>query len=174
MITNEDIEKVKKGEMKFSELLNLDSKKIAALLLMGHTYYAQGQLEEAKKVFEGLAVLDGKNAYVHGILGSIYQQEEKFDLAIARYTMALSNFPQDINSLANRGEVFLRLGKFKEAADDLKKAIELDPEKKHPSANRARMLIAITQEALKLVQEKGVQALVDEKKKVDSRLNATA
>ncbi len=50
MITNEDIEKVKKGEMKFSELLNLDSKKIAALLLMGHTYYAQGQLEEAKKV----------------------------------------------------------------------------------------------------------------------------
>jgi Tfp pilus assembly protein PilF len=174
VITNEDIEKVKKGEMKFSELLNLDSKKIAALLLMGHTYYAQGQLEEAKKVFEGLAVLDGKNAYVHGILGSIYQQEEKFDLAIARYTMALSNFPQDINSLANRGEVFLRLGKFKEAADDLKKAIELDPEKKHPSANRARMLIAITQEALKLVQEKGVQALVDEKKKVDSRLNATA
>ncbi len=88
--------------------------------------------------------------------------------------MAPSNFPQDINSLANRGEVFLRLGKFKEAADDLKKAIELDAEKKHPSANRARMLIAITQEALKLVQEKGVQALVDEKKKVDSRLNATA
>ena len=174
MITNENIEKVKKGEMKFSELLNLDSKKIAALLLMGHTYYAQGQLEEAKKVFEGLAVLDGKNAYVHGILGSIYQQEEKFDLAIARYTMALSNFPQDINSLANRGEVFLRLGKFKEAADDLKKAIEFDPEKKHPSANRARMLIAITQEALKLVQEKGVQALVEEKKKVDNRLNATA
>jgi len=174
VITNEEIEKVKKGQMKFSELLHLDSKKIAALLLMGHTYYAQGQLEEAKKVFEGLAVLDGNNAYVHGILGSIYQQEEKFDQAIARYTMALNNYPRDINSLANRGEVYLRLGKFKEAADDLKKAIEFDPEKKHPSANRARMLIAITQEALKLVQEKGVQALVEEKKRVDSRLNAGA
>jgi Tfp pilus assembly protein PilF len=171
MKLEEKVEKVKKGELKFSDLLNLDSKKIAALLLLGHTYYAQGQLDEARKVFEGLALLDGKNAYVHGILGSIYQQQERFDLAIARYTMALTNFPGDINSLANRGEVYLRLGKFKEAADDLKEAIELDPEKIHPAANRARMLIAITEEALKLVQERGVEGLVEEKRLAESHLN---
>jgi Tfp pilus assembly protein PilF len=171
MKLEEKIERVKKGDLKFSDLLNLDSKKIAALLLLGHTYYAQGKLDEARKVFEGLALLDGKNTYVHGILGSIYQQQEHYELAIARYTMALNNFPGDINSLANRGEVFLRLGKFKEAADDLKKAIDQDPEKKHPAANRARMLIAITQEALKLVQERGVQGLVEEKRKAEASLN---
>lgn len=170
MEMSEKIEQFKKGKLKFTELFALDAGQIAALLLMGHTYYAQGQLDDAKKVFEGLAVLDWKNAYVHGILGSIYQQEERWEAAIARYSMALSQFPLDVNSLTNRGEIYLRLGKFRESADDLKKAIELDPEKKNPSANRARMLIALTQEALKLVQEKGMNALLEEKKKVEAQL----
>ncbi len=37
---------------------------------------------------------------------------------------------------------------------DLKKVIELDPNKKNASANRARLLAAITAESLLLVKEK--------------------
>jgi len=173
-IDKEKVEKFHKGELKLAELFDIDAKQVAALLLTGHNYYSQGKLDEAKRIFEGLAVLDGKNPYVHGILGAIYQKQEKYDVAIARYTLALNIFPKDPNSLTNRGEIYLKLGKFKEAAEDFKKAIELDPERKHPAANRARVLVSLTHEALKLAKEKGVDAVYDAKKRLDDQLGTSA
>ena len=168
------LEKFGKGELKLAQLFDVDSSQVAALLMTGHNLYQQGHLEEAKKIFEGLAVLDGKNPYVHGILGAIYQKQEKYDVAIARYTLALSVFPKDPNSLTNRGEIYLKLGKFNEAASDFKKAIDLDPERKHPASNRARILVSLTADALKLAKEKGVEAVYDAKKRIDAQLAASA
>ena len=172
--SKEKVQNFKKGQLKLAQVFDVDAKQIASILLTGHTLYAQGRLDDAKRVFEGLAVLDGKNPYVQGILGAIYQKQEKYDIAVARYTLALNIFPQDVNSLANRGEIYLKTGNFKEAAADFKKAIELDPARKHPSANRARILVALTQEALKLTKEKGVGAVKDAKKRIDQQLGASA
>ena len=143
-ISKEKVEKFKKGEIKFGQIFDIDAKEVASIMLTGHTLYNEGRLEDAQKVFEGLSVLDGRNPYVHGILGAIYQKQGKNDVAIARYTLALNIYPQDVNSLTNRGEIYLKLGKFKEAAADFKKAIDLDPNRKNPSANRARMLVMLT------------------------------
>jgi len=173
-IDKEKIEQFKRGELKLGQVLNIDAKQVAALMMTGHTLYSEGRLDEAQKVFEGLAVLDGRNPYVHGILGAIYQKQEKYDVAIARYTLALSIFPQDINSLTNRGEIYLKLGKFREAAADFKRSIDLDPNKKHPAANRARLLVALTQEALKLAKEQGIGAVMDAKRKLEQQMQAGA
>ena len=171
-IDSEKLVRIKRGELKPTQALRVDSGQIAALLMAGHTLFSQGQFEDAKKIFEGLAALDGKNPYVHGILGAIYQRQEKYDVALARYSIALNIYPKDINSWTNRGEIFLKCGKFKEAAADFKMAIELDPESKNPSANRARLLVALTTEALKLAKEKGVSAVYDAKKRIDQQLGA--
>lgn len=169
----ERLEKFKKGEVKFAELFGFDTKQTAALLLTGHNLFKQGRLEDAKRIFEGLAVLDGRNPYVHGILGSIYQKQEKYDIALARYTMALNIFPDDVSSLMNRGEIFLKLGKFVEAAEDFKKALALDPNLKSPAANRARLLVAMTQDALALAKQKGLDALLAEKARIDQKASKT-
>jgi tetratricopeptide (TPR) repeat protein len=163
---NEMLEKYKNGELKFRELFGFDAKQAAALLVVGHNLYTQGRFEDAKNIFEGLTVLDDSNPYVHGILGSIYQKQRKYDLALARYTLALNLFPDDISSLLNRGEVYLKLGKFLEAAEDFKKAIALDPAQENPAANRARLMVALTQDALKLAKEKGLDAVIEEKNRV--------
>jgi len=163
-LPKEKAEKFRKGELKLAEAFGVNAKQLAALLKAGHALYAQGRLEDALNVFEGLAVLDGRNPYIHGILGSIYQKQEKYDEAVARYSMALKLFPRDVNSLTNRGEVYLTQGKFQESAADFKAAIELDPTGKRPAANRARMLVTLTQQALKLAKEKGVEAFVKGKK----------
>lgn len=110
-------------------------------------------MEGAKNIFEGLTLLDPNNPYINCILGAIYQRMEKYDVAILRYTRAIELFPQDIISMTNRAEIYLKQGKFLEAAQDLKKVIQLDPEKKDASANRARLLAAITAESLRQVKQ---------------------
>ena len=160
MPDQEKVEKFKKGQLRLAQVFDIDAGQIAALLKMGHALFTQGRLEDAQNIFEGLAILDGRNPYVNGILGAIYQKQEKYDAAIARYSMALRLFPQEVNSLTNRGEIYLKLGKLQEAAIDFKAAIDLDPQMKHPSANRARMLVALTQQALSTAKEKGVESLV--------------
>ncbi len=140
-----------------AEVLGLKTRQMAALVLTGYRLYQQGHTQDAARIFEGIAVLDSSNPYVQGILGSIYQKLEEFEPAIVRYNNALSIFPGDINSLTNRGEIYLKLGRFQEAAEDFKHAIQLDPERQHPAANRARLLIALVQDALTVAKKKEQQ-----------------
>lgn len=152
-----------------AEALGLQTRQMAALVLTGYRFYEQGQTHDAARIFEGIAVLDSSNPYVQGILGSIYQKLEEYEPAIVRYNNALNIFPGDINSLTNRGEIFLKLGRFQEAAEDFKHAICLDPERKHPSANRACLLVALVQDALTLARRNGAAAIEDIRKQVKSK-----
>src|SRR5438477_12900252 len=60
----------------------------------------------------------------------------------------------------NRGEVYLRESQIHEAAQDFKKAVDLDPENKDPLSHRARILAAAALETLeaatKEAQNKGL------------------
>jgi tetratricopeptide (TPR) repeat protein len=153
---------------KVAEVLGIKTRQIAALVVTGYRFYKQGRTNEAMKIFEGIAVLESHNPYVQGILGSIYQKLEQYEPAIIRYNNALSLLPDDINSLTNRGEIFLKLGRFQEAAHDLKQAIQLDPEKKHPAANRARLLVALVHDAITLTKQKGTIALEEIRKQAET------
>ena len=51
-------------------------------------------------------------------------------------------------------------------------AIELDPESTDPAANRARLLAAFTLEALKLAEEKGLDAVRDAEQRLQKQLQA--
>ena len=148
-------------EEKFTFAGSLASKadQWTALILTGHNFFQQGRLQEASRIFEGLAVIDTHNPYIHGILGSIYQKQKKYDLALIRYDNALALYPDDIEVLVNRGEIHLTQGNFHQAAQDLKRAIDLDPRKKDPAANRARLLVAIVRDAIGVVEQEGITAL---------------
>jgi Flp pilus assembly protein TadD len=153
-VNKQKLEQFGKGELRFTQIFNFDPDQIASLLICGHNFFSEGRLEEAKRIFEGLAVLDPNNPYINNILGAIYQGLEQYDIAVLRFTRALELFPQDIVSLTNRAEIYLNQGKFLEASEDLRKAIALDPERKNPSANRARLLAALTTESLEEVKQK--------------------
>jgi Flp pilus assembly protein TadD len=125
-----------------------NTKQVAALMDCGFRWYEQGRLREAKRIFRGLALLDKENVYAHGLLGAIHQKEHNFEEAISEYSVAIGLFPKDPNLFTNRGEIYLRLGKLEEAANDLRHAMELDPAKKHPASNRARLLVRAVQDSL--------------------------
>jgi tetratricopeptide (TPR) repeat protein len=153
-----------------NDALNLTPEQMASLLLLGHTCYENGKYKQARDIFEGVRVMDPSNPYPSAVLGSMLQQEGKCEEAIACFTTALQIYPEDIHTLTNRGECYLNLGKFPEAAEDLKKAITLDPDLKNPAANRARLLAALTLEGLKLASEKGIAAVQDAKRRIDEQL----
>jgi Flp pilus assembly protein TadD len=168
-IDRKTFEKWQKGEIKLATLFGVESKQLAGLLMTGYNLFAEGHLEEARTIFEGITILDDKNAYSYSILGAIYQKQEQYDLAVARYNQALALYPDDVSALTNRGEIYLKQGKFEEAAADLRKAISLDPTKEHPSANRARLLVALTTEALKTAKEKGIEAVLQPPKPASNK-----
>jgi Tfp pilus assembly protein PilF len=82
----------------------------------------------------------------------------------------LKYYPKDINTLTNRGECSLHLGRFTDAARDFQAAILLDSDEKSLAANRASFLAMVTLEALKLAEEGGQQAVLDAKRRLDAQL----
>ena len=147
------LERYRKGELKFTQIFDLNPAQMAAVIATGHNFFTEGRLEEARKIFEGLAIIDSKYPYIHTMLGAIYQKMKQHDKALLRYTLALKLHPNDINALTNRGEIYLLLGKFLEAAGDLKRVLDLDPQNKNPVANRARLLSLLAAEALQKVRQ---------------------
>lgn len=162
--------KGKKAPKNLAEALHVDPEQLAALLLLGHSYYENGRNQEARDIFEGIEMLDPENPYAPAVLGSICQQERKYEDAITHYDRALSIFSSDAYTLTNRGECYLNLSKFKEAAADFAAAIALDPEQKHPASNRARFLAGLTVEGLYLAGEKGTEAVREAKRRIDKQL----
>ena len=150
-ITEVEIKKLQSGELALAQILNINAKHVAAILKTGHALFEQNKLEEAKNIFEGMSVLDGANPYIHGILGAIYQKQEKYEIALEHYNATLRVNPNDIHALTNRGEIALKLGRLQEAASDFHAAMNLDSARKHPAANRARLLALL---ALESIQKK--------------------
>lgn len=136
-----------------AQAISVNPDSLAALILLGYRLYEQGKLNDSRDIFEGIVLLDATNSYAYGILGSIHQQQSMYEKAIECFTIALMLHPADINSLTNRGECYLHQGLLAKAAPDLKEAVSLDAGGKNPAANRARVLIAATKEALKLRAE---------------------
>ncbi|MCI0415217.1 tetratricopeptide repeat protein [bacterium] len=152
-IDKQKLERYRKGKLKFMQIFGLSGAQMASVLECGHNFFSEGRLEEARKIFEGLAVLDPNHPYIHTMLGAVYQRMEQYDTALIRYTLALKLYPHDIYALTNRAEIYLMLGKFPEAAADLKQVLELDSQKKNPAASRARMLSVMAAESLHKVRQ---------------------
>ena len=119
--------------MKRSDLLKLAD--------AGHVKYKHGRLEEADKIFQGLIMLDHRNAYFHSMMGAVHQKGDKPVEAIMEYNRALKLNPYDSVSRVNRGEIYLRHKNYRKAAEDFKNVILSDPHGANIWANRARSLV---------------------------------
>jgi len=153
-----------------AEAISINPQSVASLMLLGHSFYSQGKMAEARDVFEGIVLLDSSNPYAHASLGCIHQQHNQYQEAVECFSHALRLYSADINTLTNRGECYLHLGRLEESAQDFKAAILLDVEENNQAANRARFLAKVTLEALKLAHEQGTQAIAEAKRRLDEQL----
>lgn len=141
------------GEMTLQELDGVSGPEMLEMAVTGFSMYEQGRYREAKVIFEGLAALDPKESYYRTALGAVFLAQDKLDDAVAEFDAAIKLNDKDIAAFVNRGEVRLRKGLILEAAEDFKRAVDLDPQNKDPLSLRARALAAA---ALETLERQGV------------------
>jgi tetratricopeptide (TPR) repeat protein len=121
-------------------VFKLTPQELGGIAEEGYLHFKNGRYPTARKVFQGLSIIEPENYYHHSMLGAISQREQKWAEAILEYSISLDMYPEDIATYTNRGECYLRLGFTEEARSDLENAVSRDSNKKNSWANRARLL----------------------------------
>lgn len=119
-----------------------------SIAVFGLNFFEQGKLDDAQTMFNGLIAVDRNNFRGWAGMGAIALAKEppKLDEAEKFLTVAVQLNPNDPSVRANLGEVFVHQKKFREAAAEFQKALELDPEKRDRGANRARAILRAIQQ----------------------------
>lgn len=87
---------------------------------LGYALAGQGRNQEAITIFEGLVALAPATVYFETALGALWLRENQPARALPHLNAALSNDSTDIPARVNRGEVFMLLGNYEGARDDLR------------------------------------------------------
>jgi tetratricopeptide (TPR) repeat protein len=148
LYTPQRIQAWMKGDMSLRDLHAISGPEMLEMAIIGFQMYETGKYNEARVIFEGLTSLDPKESYYVTALGAVHLAQENLDTALSCFNSAIKLNEKEIASFVNRGEVYLRQGKVMEAAQDFKKAVELDPTGKDPLVHRARVLAAAALEAI--------------------------
>lgn len=134
------VEKFLSGEMSLAEFECYPPELMYEMAKMGQALIDLNRFDDAKIIFEGLAILDHKNYYYRGVLGSIAQRQKDYVTAIAEYSMALLLKADDVPSYTNRGECLMKVGLLDDAVSDFEHAMQLSQQTVDRFANRARVL----------------------------------
>jgi tetratricopeptide (TPR) repeat protein len=124
-----------------AELKGISRDQLFQLSEAGFIKFKHGRLDEAEKIYQGLIVLDHRNAYFHAMMGAIHQRRDRPVEAILEYSQAIKIDAKDVAAYVNRGEIYLRHKNYKKAAEDFRSAIVLDMSGANLWANRARSLV---------------------------------
>jgi type III secretion system low calcium response chaperone LcrH/SycD len=152
--TEENFKKFLFGKITWAQLEGMTMEQAYAIAEFGYTMYQQGRYKDARTLFEGLVIGNPYDPYFHAMLGAIYTKMDLHEEAAQEFSIAIELDPEDINSYVNRGELLLQHGEFEYAMEDLKAAIDLDPDGKNPASLRARALAAATAAAIKELIER--------------------
>lgn len=141
------------GRKTFGEILGINAGQAYNLAQLGYRLLQEGQLDDARVMFQGLVTLNPKDPYMHLALGSVHHRAGRVEDAIKEYSKAVDLDPKLTNAYANRGELYLGTHQEAKGIADLRKALELDPKGEDPATLRARAIVATTAAKLK---DKGI------------------
>ena len=141
------LEAYRAGKITLAELEGISTDELNQLAVTGHELMGQGKLEQAKKVFIGLLVLDPTDAYYYMALGAISQKSGRMDDAETYYSRCLELEPNNASALANRGEIRIGCGREEEGIQDLEAALAADPTQAEPATERARVALTLLKAA---------------------------
>lgn len=115
---------------------------LTSIATLGFNFYNEGKLDDAQIIFKGLIVADN-SFYGWAGMGAIALCKEPPELEKAQtfLSIAVKLNPNDASVHTNLGEVHLRQNNIEQAAAEFQKALDLDPERRDPGANRARAIL---------------------------------
>lgn len=127
--------------MTLRQELSIAPEMFEGMLQQAVTHYTEGRLDESEVLLRGLSTLDPNDARPWKLLGAVMLLKHRDSDAVDAYRRALQLDPEDPYSLVGLAELRLNALQFGEAVALLSKLFAMDPDGKHPAANRGRELV---------------------------------
>ncbi len=147
----EVLEKLATGQITIAEAVGISRRRLYAIAHRGYQLLSTGRLEEARQIYAGLVAADPFDSVFHCHLGAVLFRLGEHDKAFEEYDAAIRLNIANVDALAGRGELYLLKGEVKKGIEDLRAALENDPQGTHPSSLRARALLLSLRQAAKSV-----------------------
>ena len=140
-------EKLATGQITIAEAVGISRQQLYAIANRGYQLYSSGKLEEARQIYAGLVAADPYDSVFHCHLGAVYFRLGELEKAFEEYSASIRLNIANVDALAGRGELRLLKGEIKKGIEDLRAALENDPDGTHPSSVRARALLLSLRQA---------------------------
>ncbi|WP_245767283.1 tetratricopeptide repeat protein [Stigmatella erecta] len=133
------------GELTPAQFLGLSQEQVYALATRGYELLVRGNTQAAIDIFKGLTAAAPYDSVFHCHLGAAYVQAERFQEGLEAFNRSLQLNIANVDALGGRSELLLREGKVAEALADIQAALQLDPEAKRETTQRARTALLLLQ-----------------------------
>ena len=122
-------------------MIDVSREDLVIMMESGYVYLAMRKFQEAKQIFEGVAVLAKKHDIPQVGLANVYFSQGKYMESVRILKNAVKETPDSVFAQAHLGESLLFYGKPEEAREALQKASQLEP--KGSSGDFARSLLQL-------------------------------
>jgi tetratricopeptide (TPR) repeat protein len=140
-------EKLATGQITIAEAVGISQEQLYAIAQRGYQLLNSGKLEEARQIYAGLVAANPYDSVFHCHLGAVYMRMGEIDKAFDEFDASLRFNIANVDAYAGRGEIYLQKGEIKKGIEDLRKALENDPNGEHPATLRARALLLSLRQA---------------------------
>lgn len=140
-------EKLATGQITIAEAVGISQEQLYAIARRGYQLLNTGKLEEARQIYAGLVAANPYDSVFHCHLGAVYMRMGEIDKAFDEFDASLRFNIANVDAYAGRGEIYLQKGEIKKGIEDLRKALENDPNGEHPATLRARALLMSVRQA---------------------------
>lgn len=141
--TPERVRAFAQGLITLAELEGLSKEELADMAEVGRDAFSAGQIDKAREIFQGLMILDPRNAFYCIMVGAIAQETEDWGEAERAYDRAIKLNPLSPTALTHRGDLRIRQGRVRDGVLDLERALIADPERKKKITQKAADLLAV-------------------------------
>lgn len=141
------LDNFQEAEKVLNEVLSADASDAQAVFLLAFSRYHQRDLNAAEeKLKQSISMSPGTAAGAYDLLGAIYLEQEKNDLAEEAFKKGLVLRPQNANLHNGLGVAYFNNGKTELAHEEYRKALDIEPN--HPNATRNLRLLEAEQKSM--------------------------
>jgi predicted Zn-dependent protease len=148
------LQQIARHEITWAEAMDLTRSEAFGIAQNAYRLFEFGQQQRARKIIEGLVVLNPRVGAFHALLGAMAGRMGDEAAAGASYTAAIEVEPDNLAARVNRAEMLLKAGNLGDALDDLVAATKIDPKGKTALGKRAQSLARVTSQALRELLKK--------------------
>ncbi len=112
----------------FQAAAQADPTKPDSWINMGRVLVQEGDEQRAKEVLEKALAMDNSLARTHYFYARALRAEGKYEEAIQHLRVAEKQYPRDRVVINDIGRIFFLQHKYQDAVNELKKALQIDPE----------------------------------------------